>query len=356
MRELKRIAFLIEEFVLPSPAQQLLDRFLIGFPTQGEFRPSRVSVAVWADQSTADLLQRRKDDFGLIIAERPEDALRDADAVVVAGSAKALCPPESLARTAIDRAPVGTPIFISGLPAATYAVASELARLAAARNCPLLAGTAVPFAFRLPEAAPPARTRPKEGLIVVQGEFPAAELSGLEGLLSLLEGPQRRPWPSRRLRSLEGDALWRAGEDGAWSWPLFQAAISRSHTPQGNPVLDGRTEDIVGLGLAPKLARHPRGWILEHANGLRSVLLVLDGVVADIDLAVRYRNGEVFSAQLFRTPLPQQEEYSRLAAALLEFFSSQQPPWPLARGLEEVKVIAAMGMPEARHGAWVDVA
>ncbi len=355
MRELKRIAFLLEEFVLPSPAQQILDRFLIGFPAQGEFRPSRVSVAVWADQSAGGLLQQRKDDFGLIIAQHPADALRDADAVVVAGSAKALGPSESLAHTAIDMAPVGTPIFVSGLLAATYGIASELVRLAETRHCPLLAGTAVPFAFRLPEVAPPVRTRPKEGLIVVQGEFPAAELTGLEGLLPVLEGPQRRPWPIRRLRYLEGDALWRAGEDGAWSWPLFQAAISRSHTPQGNAVLDGRTEDIVGLGLAPKLARHPRGWILEQADGLRSVLLVLDGVVADINFAVRYRTGDVFSAQLFRTPLPQQEEYSRLTAALFEFFGSQQPPWPLARGLEEVKAIAAMGMPDARHGGWVDV-
>ena len=82
---------------------------------------------------------------------------------------------------------------------------------------------------------------------------------------------------------------------GAWSWPLLAAALSRSDTPQGNAVLDGRTEDLVGLGLISKLAQLPRGWLLEHQDGLRSAILVLDGVVADINFAIGIQNGPTIS-------------------------------------------------------------
>src|SRR6266496_1674240 len=37
MRTLRKIAFLLDEFTTPSPAQQLLDRFLIGYPRDGVF-------------------------------------------------------------------------------------------------------------------------------------------------------------------------------------------------------------------------------------------------------------------------------------------------------------------------------
>ncbi len=47
LRDLKKITFVIEEFAVRSPSQQLLDRFLIGYPRDGEFHrlnPGRMSV------------------------------------------------------------------------------------------------------------------------------------------------------------------------------------------------------------------------------------------------------------------------------------------------------------------------
>jgi len=118
--------------------------------------------------------------------------------------------------------------------------------------------------------------------------------------------------------------------------------------------LDGRTEDLIGLGLLPELAPHARGWQLEHQDGLRSALLVLDGVVADFNIALRTHTHAILSAQLFRPPPPQREEYSRLAAVLTDFFTSGTPPWPAARGLREASVLAAMASPDALNGGWLE--
>jgi len=154
----------------------------------------------------------------------------------------------------------------------------------------------------------------------------------------------------RSIRFLEGKELWKAGDKGNWSWPLLAAALSRSHSPQGDPVLDGRTQDLVGLGLVPKLARNPRGWLLEHQDGLRSTILVLDGVVADFNFAVRAQDGSIVSAQLFRAPAPAEQHFSRLAAVLEDFFRTSKAPWSIERNLLVAGLLERFGQPSSRTG------
>jgi hypothetical protein len=158
----------------------------------------------------------------------------------------------------------------------------------------------------------------------------------------------------RSVQFLEGKSLWRAGDKGLWSWPLLAAAISRSNTPQGDPVLDGRTQDLVGLGLVPKLARNPRGWLLEHSDGLRTALLVLDGVVADFNFAVRAQDGTVVSAQLFRAPPPAEQHFSRLTAVMEDFFCGGQAPWLVERNLLIAGLLETFGKPSSRTGRRVE--
>jgi hypothetical protein len=153
---------------------------------------------------------------------------------------------------------------------------------------------------------------------------------------------------------LEGKELWRAGDKGLWSWPLLASALSRSHSPQGDALLDGRTQDLVGLGLVPKLARHPRGWLLEHHDGLRSAILVLDGVVADFNFAVRTQDGPMISAQLFRAPPPAEQHYSRLVAVMEDFFHNGASPWPVERNLLITGLLENFQQPSSRSGRRVE--
>ena len=55
---LRKIAFILEDFRIGSPGQQLLDRFLIGYSRDGEFRKILdAQIAVWlvpaSENSTA---------------------------------------------------------------------------------------------------------------------------------------------------------------------------------------------------------------------------------------------------------------------------------------------------------------
>lgn len=353
---LTKIAFVLEDFRVPSPAQQLLDRFLIGFPDEGVFRPPPAArVSVWLPDNGAQAdLDRRRTDHGLERETAFETALRGAAAWVCASGTLDSPPPEGMLRRTIERAEPGSAGFVPGLLAPDWKEATELIHLARSRRIRLLAGTALPFAWHLPEVSVAKGARIKEALIVTQGPFPLAELMGLEGLLPELERRRGGETGIRRVRGLFGPAVWPAGDRGDWPWPLLAAAISRSNTPQGDPVADGRTQDLVGLGLVPGLAREPRGWLLEHRDGVRSAILALDGVVADINFAVRLKDGSMISAQVYQAPPPAQHQYSRLSAALAASFAGGAAPWPVDRNrltagiLEEFRAAQA-----AQQEGWV---
>jgi hypothetical protein len=94
--------------------------------------------------------------------------------------------------------------------------------------------------------------------------------------------------------------------------------------------------------LVKKLAHNPRGWILEHRDGLRSAILVLDGVVADANFAVRARDGAMISAQWYRPPGPNRCEFDSLVGVLEDFFRTARRPWPLERSVAIAKFLEQM--------------
>src|ERR1043166_8261034 len=349
---LQKIAFLLEDFQVPSPGQQLLDRFLIGYPRDGEFHRSKnLQVSAWLPSpGNPANFGRRAQDFSLRLATSAEDALREADGVVVAPRGAGVKASDELIRLALEKAPSGASVFIHGALGNTLEGARLHMKQAASRHIALVVGTPTAVTWRLPEIDLPLGTPLREALIVVQGRPLEAELHALEGLLPVLERRRGGEAGVRGIRRLEGTAVWMAGDRGDWSWPLLAAAISRSDTPQGDAVKDGRTQDLVGMGLVPRLAAHPRAWLIEHRDGLRTTVLVLDGVVADFNFAVKTSDGREFSAQLYRPPPPGEQHFSRLAEVIENFFRGLPPPWPLERSLLIAGLVETFGGSAAIRG------
>lgn len=341
MRPPISLVFLLEKFALQTPGQQLLDRLLTCFPRDGELqRPTerRVTVCLKERQPNADV-ERRTKDFGLARSEHAATTLAQADAVLVVPDVPGSAASEKLIDTALQGAPNDSSIFVYGPLGPGLAAARRQINLAASRRLPLLAGTELPVTWRLPQVDVKPGTRLTDALVVVQGGSPRAELDALECLLPVIERRAGGETGVRRVHRLEDGALWKAGERKRWSWTLLAAALSRSDSPQGDAVKDGRTQDLAGLGLVPKLARNPRGWLVEHRDGLRSALLVLDGVVADYNFAVMTASREIISAQILRPPAPAQQAFSGLAAVVEDFFRTGKPPWPANRSVLEAGLL-----------------
>lgn len=334
MKPLRKIAFVLEDFTVGSPGQQLLDRFLIGYFAGGQLRRSAgLQVALWMAQpknaatNNERPVSARERDFQLLRASSLRQALEGADAVVMTPRAGQVAIPESLLGDVLRQANAGSSCFVHGCLATGRNAARRLVQAAADRRIPLVAATSVASTFRLPDIDVAAGTRLDEALIVVQGAPEQAELEGIDALAHLVSRRRGGESGIRAVRPLDGADLWRAGEQRDWSWPLLAAALSRSNTAQGDAERDGRTQDLVGLGLVQKLARDPRGWIIEHRDGFRSALLVLNGVVADFNFAVRAHGGAITSAQLYRPPAPNRSEFDRLAGLLEQFFTTGKSAW-----------------------------
>src|SRR5688572_9525396 len=117
MRTLRKIAFLLEEFTKPSPAQQLLDRFLIGYPRDGAMhKPAFEAVAAYLMLgSNSSDLEERTEEFNLSISPTAAQAVEGADAVVIVSRKPGALANERLLQLALERAPTGAACFVHGV-------------------------------------------------------------------------------------------------------------------------------------------------------------------------------------------------------------------------------------------------
>lgn len=330
------LAFLAPGLTIGSPAQQLLDRLLAGFPVDGAFRSSPVPhLRLFAPGAPTEEIARRSRDFATILTmtNSEAEALQGAEAAVVAGPGAGDSPDVPRIEAVLSRLPAGSPCFVHGLLGPDRLTAERLGHLAISRGLRLTASTVVSTAPRLPDITLRPGIRVEEALIVVQGPTPQALLHGVEGLMPDLERAGVVFDLPLIIRAFEGQEVWAARRRKEWPEDLLAAALSRSNNPQGDPIRDGRTQDLHGLGLVPSLARNPRAWITRHPDGCRTTVLALDGVVTDINLALRVRRGAVVSTQLYLPPAPNQAAYHDLAAAITDFLQGASAPWTLRHAL-----------------------
>lgn len=137
----------------------------------------------------------------------------------------------------------------------------------------------------------------------------------------------------RAVQMIEGDAVWKARDEGRWSKDLLRSALSRSDTPLGLTALDGRTQDLVGNGELPKLARNPAAYFIEHNDGLKTTLLMLNGALKDFNFAARVRGAGVKSCQFLLTPTPNVTYSACLVSHIEDMFSSGKAAYPAERTL-----------------------
>jgi hypothetical protein len=133
---------------------------------------------------------------------------------------------------------------------------------------------------------------------------------------------------------IEGDAVWKAGEEGRWSKELLTSALSRSDTPLGLTLVDGRTQDLTADGVLQGLVKDPAAYFVEHRDGLRTTLLMLNGAVRDFNFAARVKGMRgIQSTQFFLSPEPNVTYSACLVNKIDEMFESGHAPYPVERTL-----------------------
>ena len=153
----------------------------------------------------------------------------------------------------------------------------------------------------------------------------------LEAMQCMVERRRGGETGIKSVQVLEGDAVWKAGEEGRWSTRLLEAALSRSDSLQGDSEMDSRPQDLVRNGQLPKLVKNPAAYFIEHNDGLRTTLLMLNGALQDYCFAARMAGGQIVSTQFFLPPTPNVTYSACLVAQIEEMILSGRAPYPVER-------------------------
>jgi len=160
------------------------------------------------------------------------------------------------------------------------------------------------------------------------------DFHALDALQCMLERRSGGETGVKAVQLLEGDAVWKAGDEGRYSKELLTAALSRSDTPLGLTEKDGRTQDLVASGELQVLAKNPAAYFIEYRDGLKSSLLMLDGAIQDFNFAARLRGvAQIQSAQFLVTPEPNATHLACLMQKVAEMIASSAAPYPAERAL-----------------------
>ncbi len=346
----KRIAIITTVYRYLSHGQHMGDRFLIGYPYGGEWhKPDMTVVSLYVDQKPeGDLSEARAKEFGFRVYPTIAETLRcgtkklAVDAVLIIAEhgeyplnekRQVLYPRYEFFEQCVEvfeKDGRAVPVYNDKHLSYSFEKARKMVSASKRLGFPMLAGSSLPVTWRLPDVDVPLGSQIEEALMVGESAGDdAMDFHALEGMQCMVERRKGGETGIRAVQTVEGNAVW----EGFWSKDLLIAALSRSDTPLGLTVKDGRTQDLVRSGELQRLVTHPIAYVIEYRDGLRATMLNLRGAVQDFNFAARLKGAGNISTQFLLTPNPNVTYSACLMNKVEQMFSSGVAPYPVERTL-----------------------
>lgn len=207
----------------------------------------------------------------------------------------------------------------------------EMVATAKKLGCPLMAGSSLPVTWRRPELELTLGAKIKEAMVVSRGELEIYGIHALEALQCMVERRAKGQQGVRSVEYLEGDAVWKAGDGGRWSWDLLEHALGRSQTRNVGDVRENCTHFQTPVAWGYR-AVSPRAFLIEYRDGVKASVLQLDGHVADDTFAATIEGEAKPVSTLFWLPGPPGAAFLEALSIHIErFMDTGKPPYPVER-------------------------
>lgn len=217
----------------------------------------------------------------------------------------------------------GVPVFVDKHLSYDHRKAAQMVATAKECNFGLMAGSSLPVTWRIPEFMPPLGSPFEEGVAVIGYDRSTWEVylfHALEVLQSQLERRVGGETGVKSVQTLSGDAVWKAGDEGRWSWTLLEHALSRC--PSRNY---GRVREQV---------KRPLCTLIEYADGTRGAVFNLIEATSDFAFAGRLKGMPDPVSTCFYLPAPPGARFfDPLTFNIEKFFATGRPPYPVERTL-----------------------
>lgn len=201
--------------------------------------------------------------------------------------------------------------------------AKEMADTAKELGIPLMAGSSVPLAQRVPPLELPAGAAVAEAVSVHGGGVESYDFHALEVLQSVVESRKGGETGVSAVEFLAGDALWKAAEAGRWSAPLTEAAMAAElgERPRTLKRFDGERD------------AQPHGILLTYKDGFRACALKL-GRANRWNFACSLTGDPKPRATRFHVgPWQNRNLFKALSHAIQHHFRTGRAPYPVERTL-----------------------
>lgn len=348
-RRVKTVALLGTVVRKYSHAQHFVDRFLEGYGWQGRHHyPSDGGVkrvSLYVDQfGEGDLAQERSKRHGVPIYPSVEEALTlggsklAVDGVVIIGEhgkyprnekGQTLYPRYKWFKQVVklfEESGRVAPVFNDKHLSTDWRECAEMVADAKRLRFPFMAGSSLPVTWRIPDLEFPRGTELKESLCVCYGGVDSYDFHGYETAQCMSERRRGGETGVKSVQALRGEKMWEHvnGE-------LLLAALSRSHTLRAR---EGYTYAMPDMEWIKETNPNATGFFVEHADGFRTTMLMLNGFVDDFTYAGVTDKG-VRSCQMY---LPMPPRYTTLA----DFFN------PLVNHIEHMVLTGEAPYPVER--------
>ena len=350
----KRLAIVTTIYRYLSHAQHIGDRFLIGYPDRGKWqKPNMKIVSLYVDQRpTGDQSEERAREFGFKVYPTIAETLRcGGDKLAVDGvliiaehgeyprneKGQVLYPRYEFFKQCVDvfeKDGRAVPVYNDKHLSYNFEKAKWMVDSSKRLKFPVLAGSSLPVTWRLPALELPLNCEIQEALQVGVGGSDPMDYHALEAMQCMIERRKGGETGVKAVQLIEGDAVWKAMGEGRFSKDLLISALSRSDSPRGLSLTDGRTQDLVGTGELQNLVKEPSAYFIEHNDGLKTTLLMLNGAVQDFMFAARVKGMPgPQSTQFFLSPTPNVTYSACLVSNIAEMFETGKAPYPAERTL-----------------------
>ena len=339
--KLPRVAAINSIYRLKSHAYHIAGRFIHGYTINGLHHQPPFRLVRMFDQQQPDddlgpeVCQKHGIELCSSVAQALGGDKLDVDAVLLIiehgdypqnERHQILYPRFELFQDIVDvfrKSGRSVPVFVDKHLSFDHQKAAKMVAASKELKFGLMAGSSLPVTWRISEFNPPLGTPFEEGVAVIGYDRSTWEIylfHVLEVLQCMMERRTGGETGVKSVQTLSGDAVWKAGDEGRWSWTLLEHALSRC--PSRNY---GRVRDEV---------KQPLVTLIEYADGTKGAVFNLVEATSDFAFAGRIKDqAEPVSTCFFLPAPPGARFFDPLTFNIEKFFATGRSPYPIERTL-----------------------
>ena len=334
----KKIAAVITEYWLGSHADVVVGKYLEGY-NQDDRPPYPRSkiVSMFTEHVPArDMSRERAKKYNVPIFRTVRDALTlggdrlAVDGVLLIGEhgdypvnekAQTLYPRFDMFLKITDvfrESQRSVPVFNDKHLSFDWRQAQRMVEISRELRFPMLAGSSVPVAQRIPAVDAPFGVRQKHAVAISYSGLDIYGFHVLEALQCMTERRRGGETGVRAVQCLQNQACWDFIANNGWVSALFEQALTRSNTRKS--------------GTPRQLVKEPAVFIVDYSDGLRAAAFLMTGLVEDFTIAIDLEG----QAAPFTTLMNLQNNrphhhFGTLVKNIEEMFETGRPPYPVER-------------------------